>query len=186
MKLGTASIGPTYALTFEASGALWTNGPNGVRRWPMKDISQSTVGIGPPQLVFPRGNTNQISCSLDGLVVAIPQPDGALVIHRGEHDRPTRSSVIKQHEDARYVSVSGDGDWVATGSHNRSYVKIWDSQTGECLQTLDTSGSGVCFQPGGRWLFTSGGGGQFWSLDTWKPMNTRRYFGTSPQLCELS
>ena len=109
VKLGTASIGPTYALTFEASGALWTNGPNGVRRWPMKDITQSTVGIGPPQLVFPRGNTNQISCSLDGLVVAIPQPDGALVIHRGEHDRPTRSSVIKQHEDARYVSVSGDG-----------------------------------------------------------------------------
>jgi eukaryotic-like serine/threonine-protein kinase len=171
-EISTLRIGPTYSLAFEASGAMWTNGPSGVRRWPALEEIPGTVGFSPPQLLLSKGNTNQIACSADGQVAAIPQQNGALVIRRGTNQE-SRNIILTGHEDVRYVAVSGNGRWVATGSHNARQVKIWDAQNGACLKELPIGGSGVSFLPGDRCLFTSGDGGRLWAVDSWDPGNDR-------------
>ena len=40
---------------------------------------------------------------------------------------------LPPHDDARYIAVSPDGRWVATGSHWGTKVKIWDARTGELV-----------------------------------------------------
>jgi WD40 repeat protein len=162
-ELGTIPVGATYGLTFDDSGALWTNGPGGVRRWPMRTDVNGTIEFGPPEILLPKGNKMQIACSANGRVAAIPNPKGALVIHR-EPDQKPQTVLLSGHHDVRYVSVSQDGRWVATGTHNETMVKIWDAHTGSCCRALPTTAAGVFFIPGNGDLFTSGAGGLIWDF----------------------
>jgi WD40 repeat protein len=96
---------------------------------------------------------------------------------------------LTPHDDARYVAVSPDGVWVATGSHNGTGVKLWDAQTGECKQELPVDGSRVGFSPDGKWLATNGGsstgsGLRLWAVGSWRegPRIGGGVFAFSPDL----
>src|SRR5262249_22454858 len=94
----------TECVAFDASGALWTNGDSGVRRWPVADDPASEgVRIGPPERLLARSSRNQIACSRDGRVVAVAWGNGGVVLHR---DRPGQGVPLRPHDDVRYISVS--------------------------------------------------------------------------------
>jgi serine/threonine protein kinase/WD40 repeat protein len=160
-------------LAFEPSGALLTQGPAGLLRWPVR--SQPATGqwhYGPPRVIAPirRWNWDAHGSSADCQVLAIPDKDkGAIVVHRKTHQ------VVHTGEqrDVRYCAVSPDGEWVATGSHwldDKAGAKVWHARTGEPAADLPVGSGRVGFSPkNGKWLATGNGGVRLWEVGTWRP-----------------
>lgn len=160
------SPGTNFVL-FEPSGDLLTNGSAGLLRWPVRDdaASPGLLRIGPPLKLPVPGPICHVACSADGRVIAVSQFQGGRVLLADHPDQPVR---LTPHGDARYVAVSPDGLWAATGSHNEMGVKIWDAQTGECKKELPVDGSRVGFSPDGKWLATNGDGLRLWAVGSWR------------------
>ena len=106
--------------------------------------------------------------SLDGRVIVSAQLDGAFLLRA---DHPEQPLQLRPHGDVRYVAVSPDGKWAATGSHGPSLVvKIWEVDTGKLVKTLRTGGgSRVAFSPDGQWLAT-GTAAEYciWEVGSWQ------------------
>jgi hypothetical protein len=172
LQTGTAvaflPLGGTFHVLFEASGSLLTNTPQGLLRWRVRPDPGGKWLVGPPELLARLAPDGAIAQSRDGRVLAHANFDGAVLWHR---DRPGQPMHLGPHGDVRYIAVSPDGRWVATGSHNGTAVKVWEAETGKPVRTLlpDAGFCGVCFSPDGKWLATSGGGScRLWSTDTWE------------------
>jgi WD40 repeat protein len=127
-----------------------------------------------------------MSASADGQVVAVPQGNYALVLHR---NHPDRRVVLGPHYDVRFTAVSRDGRHVVTCTHwedgRSSSAQIWDAESGKRVHDLALHGSTVAtFSADGRWLITntSGGGCRLWEAGTWREV--RRFndagFALSP------
>lgn len=170
------STGRHFSVLFEPSGALLTSGPSGVVRWPITiDSPESqTVRMGTPEPLPLRGPSNRIALGNHGQVLAKAVNAGGLVWHLDPSQPPI---PLSPHDDARYIDVSSDGRWIATGSHAHTKVKIWDGHFGKLLRELPVEGtSQVVFSPDGRWLVTSYHGNRLWSTDSWQEV---REFGGS-------
>jgi WD40 repeat protein len=157
-------------VVFEPSGALVTNGPSELLRWPIREdpAAPDLLRIGPPQTLPLPGSWMQIANSRDGRVLASGQGDGGGLVWR--QSLPGPPLPLLPHEDVRSIGVSPDGRWVATGSHWGTKVKIWDAYNGRLSRELPVEGgSRVEFSPDGKWLATTGGGCRLWSVDTWQP-----------------
>jgi WD40 repeat protein len=152
---------------FEPSGALLTNGSAGLLRWPVQTepTKPGLLRMGPPHKLSVPGPICHVACSADGRVIALSQFQGGRVLHADRPDQPVR---LEPHDDARYVAVSPDGRWVATGSHTRTAVKIWESRTGKLVKELPADGSRVGFSPDGKWLATTAGGLRLWAVGSWQ------------------
>jgi serine/threonine protein kinase/WD40 repeat protein len=162
-------------------GGWITGGYGALLRWPVRrDSAQpGTLFIGPPQQlaadVTPSGCSVGASASLDGRVVAVPQSNQTLVLHRGQ---PERRLALKPQHDVRSCAVSPDGRWVVTCSwwwDGRSKTAlIWDAKTGkqvrELLQAEHTSAK---FSPDGQWLMTSdASNNRLWEVGTWRELRS--------------
>jgi len=161
------SPGTNFVL-FEPSGALLTNGSAGLLRWPVQAdaASPGLLRLGTPHRLSVPGPICHVASSGDGRVIAVSQFQGGRVLHA---DRPDQPVPIGPHDDARYIAVSHDGRWVATGSHTGTGVKIWDSRGGELVkEILVDSGSRVGFSPEGKSLVTTGGGLRLWAVGSWR------------------
>ncbi len=176
-------VGRAYGVLFEPSGALLTNSPAGLLRWPIREDSAGklvaaagnpsyVLTIGPPQKLPLPGSIYAIAGSRRGRVLASAQRWGGLVWDQDLDGPPIR---LSPHEDTRCVSVSPDARWVATGSHWGTKVKIWDTWQARTEKTLTPAhelpvevGSWACFSPDGRWLATTGGGCRLWKVPSWQ------------------
>jgi serine/threonine protein kinase/WD40 repeat protein len=174
--------GITHVL-FEAfpGGALLTNGPRSLLRWPVTvdpdtsptrkrgSDSAERLRVGPPEKLPVPGSYCQLARSKDGRVIACPQPrlGGAYVILA---ERPQQPVKLAPHDDVRAIAVSPDGRWVATGSHGASaVVKIWDAASGRHEKDLLTGGgSRVAFSPDGKWLATGSADVRVWTTGSWE------------------
>ena len=157
-------------IIFEASGALLTAGSGSLFRWPIQPdpASSGLVRIGPPQQLPLPAVWSALACTPDGRVVANAQFWGALVWRR---DRPDQLIRLTPHHDARYVSVSPDGRWVATGSHENGGAKLWDAATGRLVMDLmppTPFAVRVGFSPDGKWLAIRGEVCRLWAVDSWE------------------
>ena len=164
IKLATGN----FHVLFEPSGTLLTNGPDGLRRWPVQAVPAfaESLRVGPPQTLSLPGSDCLIAGSLDGRVLVSAQHEGGLVLNL---DRPEPPISLGRHADVRFVAVSPDGRWVATGSHRGTKVKIWHANSGKLEQELPVeTGSMVSFSPNGKWLATTGDGCRLWAVDSWK------------------
>ncbi len=160
-------LGHSVVLFEPTSGALLTNGQAGLLRWPIQidSAAPELLRIGPPQKLPLPGSWDQIAGSRDGRVLASAQRWGGLVWNQ---DLPGPPIALSPHEDTRFINVSPEGRWVATGSHWGTKVKIWQAETGKLAHELPVeTGSMVHFSPDGRWLATTGGGCRLWAVESW-------------------
>lgn len=164
-----------YPLGFEQDGSLSTYGALGLVHWPIgiDGNDSERFRIGPPKILDKLARSDVWGKSLDGRVVAVPQFNGALVLHLDGSGRRLR---LQPQEDVRQCSVSPDGRLVATGTHGtlgREGAKLWDAHTGKLVKTFDVGG--FCrpqFSPDGNWLtLLSVGDGvlQIWQVGSWQP-----------------
>jgi len=143
---------------WEPSGALLSMGQNGLVRRPIRrDQDSGVVHIGAPEKLPVPGAPLPFAQSRDGRVLASAQFSGAVVLHA---DQPDRLIRLGPHADVRYVAVSPDGRWVATGGFGHpGGAKVWDAQTGELAKDLSALGAfcKVIFSPDSKCLLTSAG-----------------------------
>ncbi len=159
--------GRSTHVLFEASGDLLTlnRGPRGVRRWPVRlDPDRGEFRIGPPRrLPLPAGGLGGLAEDVSGRIVAGAE-------FRVAHVRtPDRSFHVAPLDDCRYVAVSPDGQWLATGSHVQNGAQVWRIADGEQVKDLkEVEGIvKVAFSPDGKWLMTSASPCRLWAVGTW-------------------
>ncbi len=164
-ELAFLPIGNVWRVIFEASGDLLTSGPIGVRRWPIQlDLDRGEFRIGPPrQLPLPAGDCGIAEDRL-GRIVALPDHDFAFVA------TPERTIHVGPLDDCRYVAVSPDGEWLATGSHlGRKGAQVWRIRDATKVAELPIDyGTGVVFSPDGKWLMTTTAPCRLWTVGTWR------------------
>jgi WD40 repeat protein/tetratricopeptide (TPR) repeat protein len=158
------------SLAFASSGALVTNGPDGLLHWPLQAAAASSTAlrIGPPRYLF-EGTGAPIAVSKDGQVLAQARHSrGALVLSQ---DRPGRQLLLGPQVDVRGIAVSPDGRFAVTGSHGgNGSTKIWETENGRLLKeaSLGPISTGV-FSPDGKWLTIRGTLGRRWlRVETWE------------------
>jgi len=156
----------------DPSGALLTMGQNGLfRRTIRRDQATGLLQVGAPEKLPVAGVPNMIAQSRDGRVLASAQFQGAVVWHA---DQPDRLIKLGPHADARNVTVSPDGQWVATGGFGApGGAKVWEARTGKPVKDLPVgSNCYVVFSPDGKRLLTNAGflhspQVRAWQVGTW-------------------
>jgi serine/threonine protein kinase/WD40 repeat protein/tetratricopeptide (TPR) repeat protein len=161
-------IGYSRYPVFEASGALLTNGPGGLLRFPIQadPAAPGALRVGAAQKLPLPGSEPQMATSRDGRVVASAQGWGGLVWRQDVAGAPLRLP----QKDTRFIAVSPDGRWVATGSFGDSpEVQVWQVQSGKLVAALPVEGgTRVVFSPDGRWLATGGLITRLWEVGPWR------------------
>jgi WD40 repeat protein len=147
--------GATWCVLFEPGGSLLTSGASGLLRWPVRANPQAPrhLRVGPPERIpvkLPVGCN--VARSADGKILAACNSAGAYVWQR---DRPHEAIHLKPHADCRTIAVSPNGEWVATGSHSGTGLKVWRSRDGKLEHEFltDTIWTMPYFSADGRWLF---------------------------------
>jgi len=162
-ELAFLPIGNVWQLLFEASGDLITNGSVGVQRWPVRlDADRGEFRIGPPTQVPVAGGLG-IAEDRQGRIVAVSYGDHAVVA------TPERLIRVGPLDDCRGVAVSPDGEWLATGTHDRNGAQVWHIPDGARVAELRVEGLvAVSFSPDGKWLMTSPSPSRLWAVGTWR------------------
>jgi WD40 repeat protein/tetratricopeptide (TPR) repeat protein len=155
-------IGNAWHLMFEPSGDLLTSGPMGVWRWPLRlDPGGGESCIGPPRrLALPAGG-----CAIDrdrsGRIVAKANYDSVSVL------TPERKFRVEGLDDCRYVAISPDGEWLATGSHVRGAQVRRVADPARAIDLPIDYRTGVVFSPDSKWLMTVTTPCRLWTVGTW-------------------
>jgi WD40 repeat protein len=156
-------IGHAWHSMFAPSGDLITSGSSGVQRWPVKlDPERGEFRIGPPQpLPLPAGIA-KIDADRSGRIVALADFGFAFVA------TPERTSRVGPLDDCRFVAVSPDGQWLATGSFGKNGAQVWRVRDATQVAHLAIEGSvDVVFSPDGKWLMTQNPPCRLWEVGTW-------------------
>ncbi|MGP0066975.1 MAG: protein kinase domain-containing protein, partial [Isosphaeraceae bacterium] len=155
-------IGQSLYALFEASGDLLTSsrGSLGVCRWQIRlDPDRGEFRIGPPRrLQLPPGAA--IAEDQAGRTLAGTSRAFAVVT------TPGRTVRVGPLDDVRHIAVSPDGEWLATGSHQRG-AQVWRIRDAMKVAELSIdSGTEVTFSPDGRWLMTQASPCRLWEPGT--------------------
>jgi WD40 repeat protein/Tfp pilus assembly protein PilF len=164
--LGFLPIGSMKHILFDPAGSLLARGPNGVWRLAIHEgPTPAALRMGLPRALALPGSDTELALSRDNRLLALASVNDALVV---DVDRPDRRIRLGPHGDLRYVDVSPDGRWVATGSHHEPGVRIWQARDGELVAELPSSvWSPVAFSPDGRWVAAGHIDCRVWSVASW-------------------
>lgn len=144
-----------------------------VRRWDLQNGTEQTATV---QNLAGQANAAWLDSSQETLVWgAVFAPDDRTLLTLGGTearlwDLATRDELqrLSPHGAIAAVAVSPDGQWIATGSWDRS-VKIWDRSTGRAVRRLAGEHRGrinsLAFAPGGEVLFTASDDGAVYSWE---------------------
>jgi WD40 repeat protein len=172
-QLGFLPLGLTRGIRFDtATGSLVTASASGLHAWPMtvEDVdNEQRVAFGPPHQLDERLNAASyadVDIAADGVVVAQKDlrvsPDLLL---------PDGSIARLRHVDARWISASPDGQWVACGIWGLGTgIVIWNAKNAEEVVRLPTLGHArPVFSPDSQWLAINGGNAvRFHRTGTWQ------------------
>ncbi len=114
------------------------------------------------------------AASRDGETVAVVDRvyRPKIVVHNASVN--TTHTLLPYHSGARWLSVSPEGRWLATGPWHGRDVKIWDTRTGELRKTLPSGNARVHFSPDGEQLVVNESGHfTVWRVADWKPQHPR-------------
>jgi serine/threonine protein kinase/WD40 repeat protein len=164
-----------FSLLFTPDGALLTNGPEGLLRWPIRlKANPNRLQVGPPEALH-FGTFLGIACDKKVEIIGQPAGDGAYLVRPGN-----QIMHLGPHTDARSIALSPDGKYAATGNFEGvEGVKIWSTHTGELLARVPAgSACGGCFSPDGKWLYVGGTRGCFiLKVGTWEQSAADRWQG---------
>jgi WD40 repeat protein len=154
-ELAFLPIGLVWGSLFEPAGDLITFGAIGVQRWPIRlHAGRGELKIGPPRRLPLPESACGLARDRSGRIVAAADHTHAYVA------APGRTFRVGPLDDCRYVAVSPDGRWLATGSHVRG-VQVWrideaiKDPAKEATKVADLPtehGTPVGFTPDGKWL----------------------------------
>ncbi len=163
-ELAFLPIGMAWHSMLEPSGNLLTNGSAGVLRWPIHtDPTSGEARIGPPRSLPLPGTSCGIAEDRTGRIVAVANHTEVRVA------LAERTIRIGPLDDCRGVTVSPDGQWLATGSHQNGGVTIWRLPDGARATRLPIEGGpGGLFSPDGKWLITGQASCRHWEVGTWR------------------
>ena len=91
-----------------------------------------------------------------GLAVDGPRRIVAAAAYGATHVlTPVKAFKVGPLDNCRYVAVSPDGKWLATGSHDSNGAQVWQISDGALVANLKVEGLvGVAFSSDGKWLMT--------------------------------
>ena len=174
-QLGFLPLGLTQGLRFDsATSSLVTASASGLHSWHMQleqGENEQRVTLGPPRPLDERLNAASyvaVDLAADGVIVAQRQrrvpPDLLL---------PDGRVAPLRRVDARWVSASPDGQWVACGIWGRVHgndIVIWDAKNAEEVVRLPTRGHArPVFSPDSQWLaINCGDAVRFHRTGTWQ------------------
>ncbi|HZW34979.1 MAG TPA: protein kinase [Isosphaeraceae bacterium] len=164
-ELAFLSIGLAWGAMFEPSGDLLTDGSCGVQRWPVRlDTGRGEFHIGPPRRLPLPVTAGSLAEDRSGRIVAVAAHSYAYVA------TPERTIRVGPLDDCRYVAVSPDGQWLATGTHVTSHgAQVWRIRDATKVAELPIEeGTGVSFSPDGKWLVTGSPRLRLWEVGTWR------------------
>jgi len=162
-ELAFLPLGGVGDLMFERSGDLIIDGSTAWQRWPMQlDTGRNELRIGRvSRFQLPEGS-GPISQDKSGRVLAVGHGGHAHVL------TPSGSLQVGPLEDCRYVAVSPDGQWAATGSHFKDGAQVWSVRDGKKVANMAVEGTvGVLFSPDGKWLMTKYSPCRLWPVGSW-------------------
>jgi WD40 repeat protein/tetratricopeptide (TPR) repeat protein len=176
LDVGHLDLGYTPNVEFDpATGDLLTLGTGGLVRWPVaidpKDPERVRIGS-PRQLLatsVPYGSFD-FHISRNGKTIAVAQWKHVRVL---QTDRPGRSVVLAPTVDVRQqVSISPDGQWVATGSHGGGPVDVWEARTGHKVKSEPFTPDAIAqFTPDGKKLLAGNVAKcRFWQTGDWQEL----------------
>ncbi len=140
--------GKEWMLSWDGARAMartWSNG------WAAVDV---------PEVRFP-GVVESVSMSSDGQVAAWSHlVEGEVWLRRRGEDR-----LWARVDSPKYVSVSGDGHWLAVGSFAGQALRVWHTSTNQLRQAFRGSRElRPLLDPTGRWLAGVGPRVLLWEL----------------------
>jgi WD40 repeat protein len=160
--------------------SLVLSGWMGLQQWPIHTMESQdalTWRIGPPQTLLSNA-LEQVRWGFDGQTLAATSPQG---IHRLQLGPPLEIHPAGDHPNATFLSLSDDGQWIATGTWKGQGVRVWNAHTGSLVTNLPL-GKNVAadFSPGSRWLVTGAPAEyRFWKVGSWEMAHAipRQYAG---------
>jgi WD40 repeat protein len=176
--LATLPSGPTAGVCFQKSGeGLLVTGERGLFLWPIRAANgDGEMSIGPPEMAGSPGAWQQANLSENGQIFAAFHGDHVCTFEAEGMRQLARTTVCGHKEQFRVLSLSPDGQKLATGGHHDAVVKIWDSRTGALLKELaDTEwlpdlSPFPAFEPDGRSLLIACFGSyRVWETNSWTP-----------------
>jgi WD40 repeat protein len=114
------------------------SGERGLFRWPIQPaLAQGELRIGPAAALGPPGDWEQTSLAADGSVFAVYRDDHVSVFDANTLLEIARTGECGEPAQSRYVSLSSDGQKLATGGWLDTAVNIWDAHRGRRIRELN-------------------------------------------------
>uniref|UniRef100_UPI0037830E93 protein kinase domain-containing protein n=1 Tax=Prosthecobacter sp. TaxID=1965333 RepID=UPI0037830E93 len=156
-----------------SSDALILSGAGGLLRWPVMKTADAThqrIILGAMEKIDPREGRQWASISRDDRWLAATLPSKVCLFDLKSGTAP-REFAAQPH--ASFVSISPEGNWVATGTWHGQGVRVWSLPDGR-VTNLPVSGSAnVGFNLDGKLLVTGNGVEYaFWKIGTWERAHT--------------
>ena len=192
VRLASATVNWISAAVFHPAGKLLiTCGHGGIEAWPLLRDG-SGVGFGPPERLGAPAAISPASLTRDGdrmvlvrngrvclldlktrlekLIAGLPQADPRIIslgpIFLDVEGVPPGTIIY------RTACIDPAGRWCAACRFDTNLVQVFDTATGQLLQSLPTYDDKVCdlaFSPDGRWLAGSGDSAyHFWDTASWR------------------
>ena len=142
-----------------------------VRRWPIRRTETDEkilFKIGPPELIGgpPRGLS---AVSQTGLLVTAAYYRQPVQIAVTDLNTAKTTRLLPHHRNAKFIDITRDGRFVATGTWHGHDVHVWETANGKLIKTLPASNAWVGFSPSGQQLLIGEGlRYSVWNTENWQ------------------
>jgi WD40 repeat protein len=161
-----------YSAFFRPDGSsLITSGTSGLQSWPVTRVEkgpESELKVGPARLL---GEDRHVYAALSQDGRFLVAQSGPTTTRAVDLEHLDRTVLLRDQPSLRYLAVSLQGKYAATGPWRATEVKIWDARSGNLLHTLPCRANAlVAFSPDGQGLIVcSDRDARWYQVGSWQP-----------------